>query len=108
MVQSGWEERAEQRCGLFEWNNDCIVDLIRFGGRLYNTHLELIVHTDASSLESACSERSELLLREYTCFYYVQLNGMLTEYTQLIKAWVVSFSLDFFSGSADSPPRKTD
>ncbi|PLW20900.1 hypothetical protein PCANC_08657 [Puccinia coronata f. sp. avenae] len=89
MVQSGWEERAEQRCGLFEWNNDCIVDLIRFGGRLYDTHLELIVHTDASSLESACSERSELLLREYTCLYYVQRNGMLTEYTQLIKAWVI-------------------
>jgi hypothetical protein len=53
MVQLGWEERAEQRFRLFKWNDDCIVDLIRFVGRLYNTDLELIVHTDASSLESA-------------------------------------------------------
>ncbi|PLW53522.1 hypothetical protein PCANC_07201 [Puccinia coronata f. sp. avenae] len=59
MVQLGWEERAEQRFRLFKWNDDCIVDLIRFVGRLYNTDLELI------------------------------LNGMLTEYTQLIKAWVI-------------------
>jgi hypothetical protein len=108
MVQSGWEERAEKHRRLFEWNNDCIVDLICFVGRLYNTHLDLIVHTDASSLESAYSERYELLHREYTHLYYVQLDGMLTEYTQLIKAWLVSFSLNFFSGSADSPPRKTD
>ncbi|PLW14383.1 hypothetical protein PCANC_17460 [Puccinia coronata f. sp. avenae] len=89
MFQSGWEERAEKSRRLFEWNDDCIVDLIRFIGRLYNTHLDLILHTDASSLESAYTERYELLRREYTHWYYVWLNGMLTEYTQLIKAWVI-------------------
>jgi hypothetical protein len=108
MVQLGWKERAEKRHRLFEWNNDCIVNLIHFVGRLYNTHLDLIVHTDASSLESAYTERYESLCREYTHLNYVRLNGMLTEYTQLIKAWVVRFSFDLFSSSADSPPIKTD
>ncbi|PLW30396.1 hypothetical protein PCANC_23267 [Puccinia coronata f. sp. avenae] len=100
MVQSGWKEHAEKRHRLFKWNNDCIINLIHFVGRLYNTHLDLIVHTDASSLESAYTERYESLCREYTRLYYVRLNGMLTEYTQLIKAWVI-IQKDFQTAEQD-------
>ena len=50
---------------LFQWNNNCIIDLIRFTGHLHNAHLDLVESKDGKLLELAYAEEYALLQRSY-------------------------------------------